>query len=552
MESSDASPSRPCFAINPLTFKYKVLYFFNLCGRACFLKFLPVFYRQLGMSSFQTGLLVAIRLLVRLLSAPVWGVLADRTGRYKVVLIVILIGSTLSFSSLAGVLVVHEMDVDSAGNYSNITANIRWNMDLGTSGSMEEFYNATSAFSVYKHWHSKSGIFGGNTMLMNSHAKTSVTPEQNTGENANDTLQGASYKSHTTSTHMEPSETNESKNNGINPRLTSHQIFALCLIAVVTGEFFLGSFFPLMDNACINSVGVAGFGKQRMFSPLGFGTGAFIAGLAMDQTRGVHYFYHPSHTPHPEPPNFMTAIVMFFGISVIMTVLMCGFQFKMEKKSSMVWQPVKAVLRKPAVICGLLVCLIVGIVSSVIFAFILWFAQDLHGTQLLLGLTETVMSFTATFFYPLVTKLHKKIGVGGLMASSLLGLAGVLIILSFLNNPWLILIAMALYGFVFAVMKTSPVIFAKTYSPPEATATMQGIVSGVQLGLGMAMGGVIGGMFYHPYGARVLFRGTAVLAGIGFIPLGIMYMCSRSDQYTVLVDAVSPFVNDPNNYEKIP
>lgn len=44
------------------------------------------------------------------------------------------------------------------------------------------------------------------------------------------------------------------------------------------------------------------------------------------------------------------------------------------------------------------------------------------------------------------------------------------------------------------------------YSFPGSGATIQGIIHGVYWGLGMAVGGVIGGMMVHVIGARLTFR----------------------------------------------
>lgn len=53
---------------------------------------------------------------------------------------------------------------------------------------------------------------------------------------------------------------------------------------------------------------------------------------------------------------------------------------------------------------------------------------------------------------------------------------------------------------------------SQLYSLPGSGATIQGIIHGVYWGLGMAVGGVIGGMMVHVIGARLTFRLEAVLS----------------------------------------
>ena len=67
------------------------------------LPFLPAYLRSLALSPAQVGLLLALTPLASLLAPPLWGYLADRTGRIGQVLSVLVIGSTLCFAPLLGV-----------------------------------------------------------------------------------------------------------------------------------------------------------------------------------------------------------------------------------------------------------------------------------------------------------------------------------------------------------------------------------------------------------------------------------------------------------------
>lgn len=54
--------------------------------------------------------------------------------------------------------------------------------------------------------------------------------------------------------------------------------------------------------------------------------------------------------------------------------------------------------------------------------------------------------------------------------------------------------------------------FFNVYLFPGSGATIQGIIHGVYWGLGMAVGGVIGGLMVHSIGARLTFRLEAALS----------------------------------------
>jgi PPP family 3-phenylpropionic acid transporter len=64
------------------------------------LPFLPAYLKSLSLSATQVGLLLSISPLVSLLAPPLWGHLADRTGRASRVLTGLTLGAALAFSLL--------------------------------------------------------------------------------------------------------------------------------------------------------------------------------------------------------------------------------------------------------------------------------------------------------------------------------------------------------------------------------------------------------------------------------------------------------------------
>ena len=64
------------------------------------LPFLPAYYRSLGLSGAQIGVLLAMSPLLSMLAPPLWGHLADRTGRVDRVLSAVALGACLGFAPL--------------------------------------------------------------------------------------------------------------------------------------------------------------------------------------------------------------------------------------------------------------------------------------------------------------------------------------------------------------------------------------------------------------------------------------------------------------------
>lgn len=76
-----------CVKINNDLLISKVFYFFFYSAYGSLYPLLPVYYKQLGMSPSQSGLLVGIRYFIEFCSAPFWGVVADRFRKGKIVLL---------------------------------------------------------------------------------------------------------------------------------------------------------------------------------------------------------------------------------------------------------------------------------------------------------------------------------------------------------------------------------------------------------------------------------------------------------------------------------
>lgn len=71
----------------------KAFYFFFYAAIAAIFPFLVLYYDSLGLSGYQIGFLAGILPLVTLISAPLWGGLADRTHRHRILLFAAVFGT---------------------------------------------------------------------------------------------------------------------------------------------------------------------------------------------------------------------------------------------------------------------------------------------------------------------------------------------------------------------------------------------------------------------------------------------------------------------------
>ena len=74
-------------AVDPELFVVKSFYFFFYSAFGSLFPLMGVYFKQMGMSPFQCGLLVGARPFVEFLSAPFWGSYADRSKKGKLMLL---------------------------------------------------------------------------------------------------------------------------------------------------------------------------------------------------------------------------------------------------------------------------------------------------------------------------------------------------------------------------------------------------------------------------------------------------------------------------------
>ena len=78
----------------------RLLYFFFLGTMALISGFLTIYYREIGLTGAQIGAVSAIPPVVALISGPIWGMVNDRFGRIRLLLLLIATGMSLAMLGL--------------------------------------------------------------------------------------------------------------------------------------------------------------------------------------------------------------------------------------------------------------------------------------------------------------------------------------------------------------------------------------------------------------------------------------------------------------------
>lgn len=157
-------------------FSGKSFYFFYYAAFAALIPFLILYYQNLGFSSQQIGILSALFPITMLVSAPFWGVIADKTKRYKTIhvsligisiLIIIAFSTVQTFQialslvaafaffvapiiPLGDTAVLERLGSDKA-NYGRIRVwgAVGWGISAPLVGILTEYFALTWAFYAY-------------------------------------------------------------------------------------------------------------------------------------------------------------------------------------------------------------------------------------------------------------------------------------------------------------------------------------------------------------------------------------------------------------------
>ncbi|XP_001630859.3 major facilitator superfamily domain-containing protein 6 [Nematostella vectensis] len=101
---------REFFSIDASTVKYKIFFVLHFFGLGSIPLYLPVFLRSIGIDAFHSGIIIALRKLVRIPSSPLIGAIADKSLRHKLTLMVCVVLGTCLYSGLSYIPIVQGME----------------------------------------------------------------------------------------------------------------------------------------------------------------------------------------------------------------------------------------------------------------------------------------------------------------------------------------------------------------------------------------------------------------------------------------------------------
>lgn len=282
---------------------------------------------------------------------------------------------------------------------------------------------------------------------------------------------------------------------------------------------------PLMDNAIMSVLDdKEDYGKSRLFGQLGFGLGSYLIGPFMAQDINNIFFMHA---------------LLAIPTSVLMTLFKqskniedtnkFGLFQRAPRTKQQVANALGAVLRKKEIILFFSAVLLVGIASGIIENFAYVRIMEVGGTPRDMGLCRLLSSIAGGPMFYLSGYLSKVWGTNTIITLTFLvyTLRFMIYALLPMNCPLYAIPAEILRGVMWATFWACATYYVYNVAPPEATATMLGLLNGTYGGVGQSVGSLIGGQLSRKYGIAGAFKRSAVVSFMCFT-VYLMYGMHKS------------------------
>lgn len=469
-------PKRQIFQIEPDLIIYKLFYFGFGGAIGCVFPFLSVYYKQLGFSPNQIGIISGVRPLIGFMSGPVWGSIADSCRVRKIMMLISTFG---------------------------------WLIFLLGIGFVPPASTTTTKCQLeLLHANSTQGL-------------------NNTGKNAFNAV----YKQLSKSDQDKLLEDRGwmFEDSGL------LRVFGMVISLVILGEIVQSPLSALSDSGCLEHIGIENidkYGLQRCWASFGFGLLSLIVGAVITKTRGPVNVCGIDVTFS----DYHVAFYFFGGSMIIVIISAFMFSFPHEKAAKADNKPKPNIkytfkLFMNAHYCSWLVCMfIMGVCNGVIWSFLYWHLENLGASQLVIGLGSVINNLAEIITFFFIFPVIRRVGVFPFMVLGILGYIVRFCVFAYIDNPWMILPVEVLQGFTFAgVWCVLTVYFCKAV-PMEMLGTMQGIIHGVYWGLGSGTGAMIGGLLVQEMGARLTFWIFAGVSGFNLLTFCIVQKLTRQPQ----------------------
>lgn len=265
------------------------------------------------------------------------------------------------------------------------------------------------------------------------------------------------------------------------------------------------------DATCFDVLGdkTMRYGAQRVWGTIGFGVTALIAGIF------VHLYQADSPTASIAP-----ALIVMIGFGLFDLISIKWLELpKFSNEGETIASKVTELLLQKQILVFLCFATLAGILDSFIIYYMFWYLEEvaketgfMDSIKLIEGCVVAAECLGGEILFFLISgKILKCIGYVHCLSLCFFMYFIRLGLISLIPNPWwLVLIELFMQGCTYALCYTCIVGYASEVAPPGTSATVQGLVAGMDDGAGFAIGSLIGGQMYQRLGGKQSFRIFAI------------------------------------------
>ncbi|CAL1674196.1 unnamed protein product [Lasius platythorax] len=497
--------------INYTQLPVKAHYFFFMAAMGPILPFLPVYGKQLGVSPLIMGSITAILPLLFLIAKPAFGFVVDYFRAWRKLIFIALLAVTSGCYILMYFLPVLPGPMLPDHQFQNISCASLPSCDMDYHTSAMVSCNGTKDTTC--HWICKDTNFSTQVSFYAVKGEAFISPDTTCLLNVN-----------------EMSSCQEQITNNCNATCDNFED-THCLYTSITfwgfvllmslGNIGFNVSNCISDAICFDILGEGGqmgYGRQRVWGTIGFGVTAFLAGYTVDLwSQGEIY---KTYTP---------AFLLVLAFTCVDLICCRKLELPLMSDSTSILKDVCALLKLKPIVIFLCFATLAGILDSFMIYFLFWYLEDLAMATGYMGEIKLIEGLTVAaetlggeiIFFSLSGKILKKFGYGYTFTFCFVCYALRLGLISLVPTPWWVLpIEFFMQGPTYALCYTTIVAYASAISPPGTSATVQGIVAGMDDGFGFAVGSLIGGILYKKVGGAITLRIFSLLAAFS----ALMYL----------------------------
>ena len=286
------------------------------------------------------------------------------------------------------------------------------------------------------------------------------------------------------------------------------RVFITLLIITILGEFFAS---PAESFADLYTLQVLGresrkFGWQQIPGLFGWFITALGFGIAMDRRLNVRNdFCHVGHIVSYSP-----YLYTFYGLTSVAIIIACFFKYRKNSLSHTrndcscnFLRAIPPLMSTPAYAAYTMAVVFCGFGCGVKLIFVYHYITELGGPDRLLLIVLVVHFLSGLVALAISPKLLDRFGAANLIAAGLLCIGVTFVVYSLIKNAWFILIIEPFQGICYQLSWVAIVTYAG--APPNIGAALQGTIHGLHRGLGLALGYFIVSVLILKYGYAALF-----------------------------------------------